>query len=84
MMVTADDVFELDRLVREYRQEVKDVRADLDALRLELEGARVIAVPTRTTVARTLDPVPAGHRRGQCAECGGFHPVDGEPRERGQ
>lgn len=38
MMATADDVFELDRLVREYRQEVKDVRADLDALRLELEG----------------------------------------------
>ena len=54
----------------------KDVRS----LRAELEQARVIAVPHRTTEVRTIDEVPAGHGRGQCDECGGFHPVDGEPR----
>ena len=82
MNATADDVFELERLVREYRQEVTDVRRDLDALRRELEGARVIAVPTRTSIARVIDQVPAGHLRGQCDRCGGFHPVDGSPPER--
>jgi len=69
---------EVDLLRRDYNETV----AALAALRAELEQARVIAVPNRTAEMRMIDEVPAGHGRGQCDECGGFHPVDGveEPR----
>lgn len=53
------------------------LEADVRALRAELENARVIAMPNRTPTVEFIDAVPAGHGRGQCAECGGFHPVDG-------
>lgn len=77
------DFLELEQFVREWAEVVRELRGDVSRLRAELEQARVIAVPTPTVALRTIHEVPAGHRQGQCQQCGGYHPVDGAPPERG-
>ena len=78
-----DSLLELEQLLRGWIDVVRELRADHSRLRAELEQARVIAVPTRTAVARTVHQVPAGHRQGECEQCGGYHPIDGAPSEKG-
>lgn len=80
--VPVADFMELEQLVREWAQVVRELRGDVSRLRAELEQARVIATPTVTAALRTIHEVPAGHRQGECRECGGYHPLDGAPPER--
>lgn len=80
--VPVADFMELEQLVREWAQVVRELRGDVSSLRAELEQKNVISTPVRTATLRTIHEVPAGHRRGECRECGGYHPIDGAPPER--
>jgi hypothetical protein len=73
---------ELEQLVREWAQVVRELRGDVSRLRAELEQKNVISTPVVTTALRTVHEVPAGHRQGMCRECEGYHPIDGAPPER--
>lgn len=81
--VPVADFMELEQLVREWAQVVRELRGDVSRLRAELELKNVISTPVVTALLRTVHEVPAGHRQGMCTDCGGYHPIDGEPVQRG-
>jgi len=80
--VPVADFMELEQLVREWAQVVRELRGDVSRLRAELEQKNVISTPVVTAALRTVHEVPAGHRQGMCTECGGYHPIDGAAPER--
>lgn len=60
-------------------QTLEDRVAKIELALDELRQRGFLSRPLAARTLRTIDVVPRGHKRGECVECGGYHPIDGQP-----